>query len=215
MPEVYGMIDLLDRRVRDREFLAADRFTFADALLMATLDPTFRFPEAAEDEAPALHRYYDRHATRPSFVETAATSHAILWAFAIASIVLSLNLLAPWVLSGARRARSGIAVNPEDGARFGVPVSETAPPEVARYLRAHRNAEATICPFLALGVVYILAGGTAPIAIPNFVLFVVARVAHAIVYLRALQPWRTITFAVSLLAIIAPMLATVFQLIRH
>jgi len=86
---------------------------------------------------------------------------------------------------------------------------------VARYLRAHRNAEASIYPFLALGVVYVLAGGTASVAVPIFVMFVFARVAHSIVYLRALQPWRTITFALSLLAIIALMLATVFQLISH
>ena len=143
------------------------------------------------------------------------TSNPILWAYAFTSIVLNLNLLALWVSSGARRARAGLAINPEDGARYGVPVSETDPPEVARYLRAHRNAEASIYPFLALGVVYVLAGGTASVAVPIFVMFVSARVAHSIVYLRALQPWRTITFALSLLAIIALMLATVFQLISH
>jgi len=143
------------------------------------------------------------------------TSNSILWAYAFTSIVLNLNLLTLWVSSGARRARAGLAINPEDGARYGVPVSETDPPEVARYLRAHRNAEASIYPFLALGVAYVLVGGTASVAVPIFVMFVSARVAHSIVYLRALQPWRTITFALSLLAIIALMLATVFQLISH
>lgn len=146
---------------------------------------------------------------------TPETSSPILWAYALTSIVLILNLLALWVSSGARRARAGVAINPEDGARYGVPVSETDPPEVARYLRAHRNAEASIYPFLALGVVYVLVGGKASVAVPIFVTFVFARVAHSIVYLRALQPWRTITFALSLLAIIALMLATVSQLFIH
>lgn len=143
------------------------------------------------------------------------TSNSILWAYALTSIVLCLNLLALWISSGARRVRVGVAINSEDSARYGVPVSETDPPEVARYLRAHRNAEATIYPFLMLGVVYVLMGGTARIAVPIFVIFVFARVAHSIVYLWSLQPWRTITFALSLLAIIALMLATVFQLISR
>jgi uncharacterized MAPEG superfamily protein len=146
---------------------------------------------------------------------TPETSTPIIWAYSLTSIVLSLNLLALWISSGARRVRVGVAINPEDGARYGVPVSETDPPEVARYLRAHRNAEAAIYPFLVLGVVYVLAGGTARVAVPIFVIFVFARVAHSIVYLRALQPWRTITFALSLLAIIALMLTTVIQLISR
>ena len=144
-----------------------------------------------------------------------AISDPTVWAYALTSIVLTLNLLALWISSGARRVRAGVAINPEDGARYGVPVSETDPPEVARFLRAHRNAEATIYPFLVLGVVYVLAGGRASVAAPVFGLFVLARVAHSIAYVRALQPWRTITFALSLLAIIALMLATVFQLIHR
>jgi uncharacterized MAPEG superfamily protein len=144
-----------------------------------------------------------------------ATSNPTLWAYALTSIVLTLNLLALWITSGARRLRAGVAINPEDGARYGVPVSDMDPPEVARFLRAHRNAEATIYPFLALGVVYVLVGGTASVAAPIFIIFMVARIAHSIVYVRALQPWRTITFALSLLAIIALMLATGFQLLKH
>jgi uncharacterized membrane protein YecN with MAPEG domain len=143
------------------------------------------------------------------------TSNAAFSAYALASIVLSLNLLGLWVSSGARRARGGVAINSEDGARFGVPVSHVDPPDVARYLRAHRNAEATIYPFLLVGVVYVLAGGGAALAIPIFSIFVAARVAHSIVYLRALQPWRTITFALSLLAILALILATLYALISR
>ena len=122
-------------------------------------------------------------------------------------VVLSLNLLALWVSSGAVRARSGVAINPEDGARYGVPVRELDPPMVARILRVHRNAEAAIYPFLILGLVYVLVGGHASVAVPIFAIFTGARIVHSIVYLRALQPWRTIAFATSLLAIIALMAA--------
>jgi uncharacterized MAPEG superfamily protein len=132
-------------------------------------------------------------------------------AYALSCIVLTINLLALWILSGARRVRTGVAINPEDAARYGVPVSETDPPAVARLLRAHRNAEAVIYPFLVLGTLFVLAGGTSRIAVPIFVVFVLARIAHSIVYVRGLQPWRTITFALSLVALVALMLATLLR----
>jgi uncharacterized MAPEG superfamily protein len=143
------------------------------------------------------------------------TANPAFVAYALTSIVLTLNLLALWILSGAQRARGGVAINPEDGARYGVPVSDMEPPAVARYLRAHRNAEAVIYPFMVIGVVYVLAGGGAALAIPIFSVFVVARIAHAIVYLRALQPWRTITFVLSLLALLALILSTLYVLLSR
>ena len=134
-------------------------------------------------------------------------------AYVLTCLVLSLNLLLLWVSSGAIRARSGVAINPEDGARYGAQVRESDPPAVARLLRAHHNAEATIYPFLLLGLLYVLAGGGAGIAVPIFATFTVARIVHSIVYLRALQPWRTIAFSTSLLAIIALMAAVLHVLL--
>jgi uncharacterized MAPEG superfamily protein len=136
-------------------------------------------------------------------------------AYAATALVLCLNLLFLWVSSGGVRARGGVAINPEDGLRFGAQVAESDPPEVARYLRAHRNAEATIFPFLLLGLIYVLAGGGARLAIPIFAIFVIARIAHSILYLRAMQPWRTVAFATSLLAILAQMAALVFALVTR
>ncbi len=129
-------------------------------------------------------------------------TNPVFLAYSITCVVLCINLMMLWVSSGAIRARGGVAINPEDGARYGVPVLEIDPPNVARLLRAHRNAEATIYPFLLLGLLYVLAGGRAAIAIPIFAVFVVARIVHSIVYLRAMQPWRSIAFAGSLLAIV-------------
>jgi uncharacterized MAPEG superfamily protein len=134
-------------------------------------------------------------------------------AYGFTCLALSLNLLALWVCSGAVRARGGVAINPEDGARYGVPISELDPPAIARWLRAHRNAEATIYPFLFLGLVYVLGGGPAAIAAPIFTIFVLARIAHSIVYLRAMQPWRTAAFSVSLLAVLALMVAVLHVLL--
>lgn len=134
-------------------------------------------------------------------------------AYVLTCLVLSFNLLMLWVSSGALRAKGGVAINPEDGARYGAPVSELEPPAVARLLRAHRNAEATIYPFLLLGLLYVLAGGGAGTAVPIFAIFIAARIVHSIVYLKAIQPWRTVAFAVSLLAILALMAAVIHALL--
>ena len=135
-------------------------------------------------------------------------------AYALTCLVLCLNLLLLWITSGAMRARSGVAINPEDGARYGAPVRELDPPVVARFLRAHRNAEATIYPFLLLGLVYILGGGGTRVGVPIFATFTVSRITHSIVYLRGLQPWRTLAFAASLLATCALIAAVVHILLR-
>jgi hypothetical protein len=78
-------------------------------------------------------------------------ANPVFLAYAVTCLVLCLNLMMLWVSSGAIRAKGGLAINPEDGARYGVPVSQSDSPAVARLLRAHRNAEATIYPFLLLG----------------------------------------------------------------
>jgi uncharacterized MAPEG superfamily protein len=137
----------------------------------------------------------------------ATAGNPVFLAYVYACLVSSINLLALWVSSGVVRARSGVAINPEDGARYSAPVREQDPPAVARILRAHRNAEAATYPFFILGLVYVLLGGPASIAIPIFAIFTAARIVHSIVYLMARQPWRTISFAVSLLALIALMVA--------
>jgi glutathione S-transferase len=72
LPDLRRVLATLEARLADRDYLAADRFTFADALLLATLSPTFRYPEAAAflAGAPALRRYVELHSTRPSFADT-------------------------------------------------------------------------------------------------------------------------------------------------
>lgn len=127
-------------------------------------------------------------------------------AYAVASLLLVLNLLFLWGYSGATRGRTKTAINPEDAARFGATLAEADPLPVARILRAHRNAEAAIYPFLLLGLAYVLAGAGPKTALPLFAVFVAARWTHSWMYLAALQPWRTVSFIVGGLATIALML---------
>jgi glutathione S-transferase len=76
LPDLRDVFKVLDARLNGRDYLAGNRFTFADALLLATLNPALRRPEAAEivAEAPAVRRYFALHSQRRSFVETAPTS---------------------------------------------------------------------------------------------------------------------------------------------
>jgi uncharacterized MAPEG superfamily protein len=143
------------------------------------------------------------------------TAYPAFLPYGLMTIVSALNLLALWILSGTVRARTGTAINPEDGVRYSVPTSDVDPPAVARCLRAHRNAEAVIYPFLLVGGVYVLAGGGLALAVTIFSVFIVARIAHSIVYLRAMQPWRTIAFALSLLATLALILSTLCVLLTR
>jgi microsomal prostaglandin-E synthase 1 len=142
-------------------------------------------------------------------------SNPAFFIYAIACVALAANLLFLWGYSGSVRTRTRIAINPEDSAYFGASVADVDPPEVARVLRAHANAGATIYPFLILGLVFVLAGGGAASAAIIFGTFTVARLGHSIVYLRAKQPWRTCAFVVSALALIALMLDIIWLLIQR
>jgi microsomal prostaglandin-E synthase 1 len=140
-------------------------------------------------------------------------NHAFV-AYAVTCLVLSVNLLFLWGYSGAVRAKTKIAINPEDSQRFGAPLQEFDPPEVARVLRAHDNASATIYPFLFLGWVFVLAGGSARVGAITFAVFSVARWLHTAMYLAGKQPWRTICFGLSALASLALIVEVVWLLIR-
>jgi prostaglandin-E synthase 1 len=134
--------------------------------------------------------------------------------YAIACLILCANLLFLWGYSGTARARTKTAMNEEDAARFGASLAEIDPPPVARVLRAHGNAQASIYPFLFLGLVFVLAGGTAGTGMVIFGIFTGARLLHSIFYLAGKQPWRTVFFTVGGLATIALMLDIVWLMIQ-
>jgi hypothetical protein len=77
-------------------------------------------------------------------------------------------------------------------------------------IRSFSSAHAS--PFLLLGLVYVLSGGGAGIAVPIFTIFIVARIEHSIVYLRAMQPDEPFLLP-SLLAIFALMAAVLHVLL--
>jgi uncharacterized MAPEG superfamily protein len=134
--------------------------------------------------------------------------------YAITCLILSLNVLFLWAYSGFVRYKTKTVMNEEDAARYGIPLAETDPPAVARVLRVHANAEAGIYPFLFLGLVFVLAGGSARTGAMTFGIFTAARLLHSFCYLRRMQPWRTNFFTVGLLATVALIVEIVWLLIQ-
>ena len=122
-------------------------------------------------------------------------------AYALSAVFLCLNLFGLWLYSGLTRNRTRTLINPEDAALLkGRSTVERDPPEVARVLRAHANAMANILPFLVLGFLYVVLGASRTGAVIYFGVFTLARYVHSVAYVAALQPWRTVSFLVGLLA---------------
>jgi glutathione S-transferase len=72
LPALCEQLAILDRAVEPTGYLVGNQFTFADINLMPILERVRLAPEGAKalSEARHLAAYYDRHATRPSFVAT-------------------------------------------------------------------------------------------------------------------------------------------------
>jgi microsomal prostaglandin-E synthase 1 len=135
--------------------------------------------------------------------------------YVISVVALSGLLLFLWAYSGAVRGKTKTAMNPEDGGRFNATVVEHDPPAVARVLRAHKNAQANIYPYFAVGLVFVCLGGGATMGAVLFAIFTVARFVHAAVYLAGKQPWRTIAFLFGSIATLVLMVDVVMMLLKH
>ena len=135
--------------------------------------------------------------------------------YSAAALVLTGNILYLWVKSGFVRARTKTVRNKEDlVAVKGAEHIDADPPEVARVLRAHRNAVDNIIPFLIAGLLYVLLGAGTTGAIAFFAPFVLLRLMHSFAYLGAKQPLRTIAFVAGFLVTAGLMGYDGFLLIR-
>ena len=124
--------------------------------------------------------------------------------YSAAMVVLCLNVLALWTYSGAVRAKSKTTPNPEDlsGKDKGPALVQIDPPQVARVLRAHRNAADNILPFAVLGLLFVLWGASPMLTAIFCGAFVVARLGHSFSYLNEKQPWRSVSFGAGVLTTI-------------
>jgi prostaglandin-E synthase 1 len=148
-------------------------------------------------------------------METITAQNAFL-PYALATIVLSLNMLGLWVKSGFVRAKTKTVMNQEDAASVarGSSLVERDPPEVARVLRAHRNAVDNIIPFLVLGLVFVALGGSALVMWIVAAAFVGFRIAHSVSYVTEKQPYRSLSFVAGLLTTLVLIGFTLVRLVQ-
>jgi uncharacterized MAPEG superfamily protein len=137
--------------------------------------------------------------------------------YAICSAVLTLQMLFLGALTAATRARHNGYLSPEDGKvsrANATHIDGAEHPDTARVLRAHRNLLESLPLFFALGGIYLATGAPATGATVCFLGFTVARLLHMIVYLKAIQPWRTIFYALGSLSLIAMIVLILLTVLR-
>jgi uncharacterized MAPEG superfamily protein len=141
------------------------------------------------------------------------TKDPVFVAYALTVVVNSLNILVLWNLSGGTRGKTKTTPNPED-ARTVLKGSEVVgqdPDAVARVLRAHRNTADNTLPFLLLALVFVQ---MRPDPLETQILlgtFTGARLLYTVCYLGQIQPWRTITYGVGVLATVT----LIIEILRH
>jgi prostaglandin-E synthase 1 len=127
------------------------------------------------------------------------TNNPVFIVFAICSAVLSLKMIAVGHFTGITRIRRGVFLNPEDAKTFAKKeeFASVEHPDVERGIRAHRNDLESTLPFFGIGLVYVLMGPPVLLAQGLLIAFTVFRCVFSLFYLRALQPWRSLSFTVA------------------
>ena len=125
------------------------------------------------------------------------TGNPVFTVFAVCAAVLCLKMIVVGHYTGVTRMRRAVYLNPEDAKAFSNMEVEGAGaehPDVDRGLRAHRNDLESTLPFLAIGLVYVLMGPPLLLAKVLFIGFTVLRCVFSLFYIRAMQPWRSVSF---------------------
>lgn len=100
------------------------------------------------------------------------------------------------------RGRHHAYVNAEDAATFGGTAVPEEHPEVQRCLRALRNEGENLPAFLAVTSLYVALGGSASVTWALGGAFVSLRALFSVAYVRAWQPWRTLSYVLATLALL-------------
>jgi len=132
--------------------------------------------------------------------------------YALCVIVLILKMNATGIFTAMTRSRLKVALNAEDAARFGAQLTTTEHPDVDRVLRAHRNDLENIPSFFLLGLIAVMVGAPVLGMQIAFIAFTAARVVHTVSYVKAMQPWRSMSFGIGTLANVSLMVMIVIRL---
>jgi glutathione S-transferase len=118
-----------------------------------------------------------------------------LYALCCSILIITLYGLGFWTAK-IRNDRK-VVINAEDSKiNGGAKVGDIEHADVLRIKRAHLNALENAVPFFVIGLLYTMTSPTLTMARVLFFLFVGIRVFHAIFYLSAKQPFRTMSFAI-------------------
>ena len=124
------------------------------------------------------------------------TLHAAFPTFVVCAALLVLKMIGVGHIVGITRIRRQAVLNPEDvdAFRTSEPARSEEHPDIARGLRAHRNDLESTLPFLAIGLPYLMTNPSASLASGLFIAFTLFRWVFSFFYLRAIQPWRSLSF---------------------
>jgi uncharacterized membrane protein YecN with MAPEG domain len=131
---------------------------------------------------------------------------ALLETYALTAVVLELKMAAIALVQGRGRMTSGQFVLPEDAKMFGGTEAPNEAPVVDRASKAWRNDLENIPIFLILAGIYVMAGLSTQAFAIYCVVFVAMRIVHTYTFIKALQPWRTVSFTIGVLAMFAMMI---------
>jgi uncharacterized MAPEG superfamily protein len=124
-------------------------------------------------------------------------------AYAVSVVVLGLNLVGLANATAISRAQASEAINPEDAKSDQKVVYEGGNDRTSRYRRAHRNALENVPMFMVTALVLTLMGTSATVGAALFYPYAALRVLHSVCYVKGIQPFRTISFALALLLQVA------------
>ena len=110
-------------------------------------------------------------------------SEPTLSLFTICAAILTLKMLLMATLVGVLRNVRGVHIAPEDYRLLG---RTPRPPDelIERVRRAHQNDVENILPFLGVGLLFALSGGSATVAWWLFLVFTVSRFLHTVFWPR-------------------------------
>ncbi|HWO22468.1 MAG TPA: MAPEG family protein [Kofleriaceae bacterium] len=122
-------------------------------------------------------------------------------AYVASVVVLGLNLVGLANATALTRSKASEVINPEDmklNSKASV-VYDGGNDRTARYRRAHRNALENTPVFMITALVLTLMGVSATIGAALFYPYAGLRILHSVFYVKGIQPFRTMAFALALL----------------
>jgi uncharacterized membrane protein YecN with MAPEG domain len=137
----------------------------------------------------------------------------LLRMYALTAVVLEFKMAALALVQGRGRLSTGLFVLPEDAKLFQGQESEAEAPIVDRAAKAWRNDLENIPIFLILAGIYVMAGLSYKAFCFYCLVFIVMRILHTYTFIRAMQPWRTVTFTIGAVTMLAMMLHILFAFV--